>query len=221
MSKRISDHITLIKKVFIILTVGFLNSLAIAMEYEENSYHTQDTLTKKYNLTEIFQQIVIENQDIIVAERGEPEKSKLFRQQHGALTELLKKDSKDSWAAVVDYIAKSDFILDTLYSFCRLGHNDVLDRLILKKDAWNYHVQEIGSLLENYGEDIVSNPAFGSSLKNLITCKFKMTTFVYLKAVANVMKEAKDSEPEFNNSIHEIKQIVTSYLETHDLLTRS
>lgn len=209
MPKIISEKVAFILKIFSILTLGFLSNIAIAMEVEEDTCQEQRLFQQKYNLPDLFQHIVEENQI---------KQDKFLGQQQGALTDILKKEPKQAWELVLDYIAKSDFILETLYSFRKLSNNELLNRLAMQKDSWGVHVHNIGNLLEDYGIDLVSDPKFGPSLKNLISCKFKMTTFIYLQSLAHTIQEAKKSDKKAKESADEIQKLVKKYLETHNLL---
>lgn len=220
MSKKISEKVNFITKIFGILTLIFFSSIAIAME-SENGNEQEHPLQQKYNLRELFNHIASENEHLINLETDHVGHKKLFKLQQGALTDLLKKDSKESWNAVVEYFAERDFLLETLYSFRKLSHSEILNNLAMEQDSWGYHARQIGNLLENFGESLVTDQRFGPAFKNLLSCKFKMTTFVYLKSLAHVVQEAKDADVALKDSIHNVQETVKTYLESNNLLKKA
>ncbi len=200
-------------RAFIIFTLGLLSTLTLAVENDNSSELPPQ---QKYNLTKLFHHI--ESQIPVEPKNDHYEVHKLFQQRPHALTELLKKEPQNAWNDVVAYFAKNDFILSALISFRHLSSNDLLNRLTMEKDTWKEHVLVIGDLLEKFGGNLVSDPRFGSSLQNLISCHFQVTTFASLKSLAQALQTVKRSDSKVKDAIHDAQEIIKNYLEEHKLL---
>lgn len=176
---------------------------------------TRGEISDQIDFSELFQQGA-DNSEI--GEAPELRFGGVLTKSKHALTELLGQDSGDAWNSVIHYFAKSDFILTAVYSYRNFTKNELLHRLNLKQTEWAQHVRGIGQEMSDFGKTLVEDARFGSALHNVITCRFQVTTFMYLKTMADTFKGAIKADPILQESVLSGSKVLQAYLESHDLL---